>query len=110
MFKRQEFKNKEIINKKDVGNYEGASVNCWHLNKDDLSELKEISTLICAIKTLHKIHKQSDTNKIKGLIKLLKSTPKSKIKKIELKQIIASLNIACLLYYKRTKCLEWACV
>lgn len=93
--------------------YCGIPINCWELTPRDSLPSRHPLLIAFSAFTLHKVHKQSDKKRISGLVSLIKAEKLNTTKKDEnpntINQLVFALNFACLLYPRKTKCLEWAC-
>lgn len=95
---------------KQDGPLTGSSVNCWELTRQDKLLIASVPCFIRCLITLFRIHRCARRKKLGGLIQLIvRDTPLAKAPFLALDDVVATLNVACLYFYKTTKCLEWAC-
>jgi hypothetical protein len=99
------------INNKNI--FFGIKIPCWKLKIGDLGKFPNILLLTRSIFLLRKIHAQAKINRLDGLLKILNENSKihrsRNYSTSEIKPYVQALNLACLFFHKKTKCLEWAC-
>lgn len=93
--------------------YPGVPIDCWKLDPYPIFTECRPKLIMHSVLALHKVHRISKTKHLSGLIDLLVSERQTldfdRPVLCEANDLVRSLNIASLLYYKKTKCLEWAC-
>lgn len=93
--------------------YPGVSIDCWQLAPRPIFTDCRPKLIAHSILALHKVHRISKTKRLFGLIDLIANERRTLNFKApamdEVSKLVRSLNAASLLYYKKTKCLEWAC-
>ena len=113
LFKEELFTNPDERLSLNTTTYTGVPVNCWQLHPNSINKTKSIRLLISFIFILRTVHRCSKTHRLAGLLRMLNKkltyNKKINIKKPCVDELISTLNMACLLYKKKTKCLEWAC-
>ncbi|WP_081053718.1 lasso peptide biosynthesis B2 protein [Burkholderia territorii] len=89
----------------------GVSVNCWKLTPGQLRLGIPVIDWVKLLATFHKVHRISREDRMLGLIDAI-NYERTKIKppqtNVSKEELIASLNLACMAYIRKTKCLEWA--
>ncbi|KVD27077.1 hypothetical protein WI84_29360 [Burkholderia ubonensis] len=92
--------------------YSGVSLNCWMLKESDVSFSANVLIVARALALLHCVHRCAHAERMVGLKRLIerKRLARSKRGKVCVDLLIRSLNAACMLYTKKTKCLEWGTV
>lgn len=88
--------------------YIGVSSNCWKLKSGDVS-FARWSIVTRALRVLHSVHRCSRAEQLAGLERLIlqRRSRRGEEKRCDIDQLVRSMNGACMLYWKRTKCLEW---
>ncbi len=93
--------------------YPGVPIDCWQLDRRQIFTGCRPKLIAHSILALHKVHEVSKAKRLSGLIDLITSERHTKnfnsFAVCEANNLVRSLNAASLLYYKKTKCLEWAC-
>jgi len=89
----------------------GVPVNCWKLIPGQLRLSIPIREWVKLLATLHRVHRVSKEKRMSGLVEIIneervKGKPLNK--NVSKEDLIASLNLACMAYIRKTKCLEWA--
>ncbi|VWC37770.1 lasso peptide biosynthesis B2 protein [Burkholderia lata] len=96
-------------------NERGTSLNCWRIRKEDLHGSFSLVAVMRALRILLRVHRCSREERMAGLIRLLRggrisiSSGTANNPSIPRDQLVVSLNLACMIFPRRTKCLEWAC-
>ncbi|QRR13077.1 lasso peptide biosynthesis B2 protein [Burkholderia sola] len=89
----------------------GVPVNCWKITPGQLRLGIPAFDWIKLLTTLHQVHRISREKRMLGLIEAI-NNERSKIKPLQTnvskEDLIASVNLACMAYIRKTKCLEWA--
>ncbi|MBP0637801.1 lasso peptide biosynthesis B2 protein [Cupriavidus sp. AcVe19-6a] len=90
--------------------YTGVSQNCWRLMKQDVSTPHCTTLVLLALRALHLVHQRSAVRRLAGLKQLIERAQvrRELTPKCELGELVRALNAACMLYYRKTKCLEWS--
>ncbi len=59
---------------------------------------------------MHLVHQRSAVTRLAGLKQLIERAQlrRELVPKCELGELVKALNAACMLYYRKTKCLEWS--
>ncbi|MGY2491956.1 lasso peptide biosynthesis B2 protein [Cupriavidus sp. CP313] len=90
--------------------YTGVSQNCWHLTSHDVSFSHGAVLVAHALMTLHTVHRCCAAERLAGLKHLIEQ--KRERRRLtsgrDIDDLVRSLNAACMLYPRKTKCLEWA--
>ncbi|AOK31580.1 MULTISPECIES: lasso peptide biosynthesis B2 protein [Burkholderia] len=89
--------------------YSGVSLNCWTILRRDVSFSNGL-VVARALATLHAVHRCANTERMIGLTRMIERARQARRPRAALRVdvLIRSLNAACMLYPKKTKCLEWA--
>ncbi|WP_084152434.1 lasso peptide biosynthesis B2 protein [Burkholderia sp. A1] len=96
-------------------NERGTSLNCWRIRREDLRGSFSPIAVVQALRILPRVHRCSREERMAGLIRLLRgsripiSSRMANRPSISHDLLVVSLNLACLVFPRRTKCLEWAC-
>ncbi|HDR9064041.1 TPA: lasso peptide biosynthesis B2 protein [Burkholderia vietnamiensis] len=94
-----------------IPKHTGVPVNCWKLTPGQLRLGIPAFEWIKLLATLHQVHRISRENRMLGLIEAI-NNERTKIRppqtSVSKEDLIASLNLACIAYIRKTKCLEWA--
>ncbi|PCE32593.1 hypothetical protein BZL54_10255 [Burkholderia ubonensis subsp. mesacidophila] len=92
--------------------YSGVSLNCWMLKERDVSFSANVLIVARALALLRCVHRCANAERMIGLKRLIerKRLARSKRSTVGIDVLIRSLNAACMLYTKKTKCLEWGAV
>ncbi|MCA8073831.1 lasso peptide biosynthesis B2 protein [Burkholderia multivorans] len=89
----------------------GVPVNCWKLTPGQLRLGIPAFDWIKLLATLHRVHRISREDRMLGLIEAI-NNERTKIRpsqtRVSKEDLIRSLNLACMAYIRKTKCLEWA--
>lgn len=87
----------------------GVSLNFWALSSADVS-FNDVRTIWKAAVVLHAVHRCSRHQRMLGLKNLIESVRQQNTCRCsaEPETLIRCLNWACLVYVRKTKCLEWA--
>jgi hypothetical protein len=111
LFKRELFELPDPKLNAARASYTGVSENCWSLSADEVAGIRSLKKLRRALQIVHLVHKTSNKHRIHGLIGLLRKHPQTGAPGVvenNLAEYTRTLNLACLVYPRRTKCLEWA--
>ncbi|SDV51655.1 lasso peptide biosynthesis B2 protein [Chitinasiproducens palmae] len=93
----------------DDCDYGGVPSNCWSISSADVSVAAGVRLIGQALLMLHRAHRISATRRLAGLQKHIETDPcRARRGRVTQYQLATALNVASLLYPKRTKCLEWA--
>jgi len=91
----------------------GVSIPCWTLRASDLSAFPNPLLVLRALLLLKKVHRCSKKERIGGLIPLITGALDRRDLRdavpTQFDAYVLALNVASILYPRRTKCLEWAC-
>jgi hypothetical protein len=91
----------------------GVSIPCWTLQARDLSGFPNPLLVSRALLLLKRVHRCSKKERIGGLTLLITGAldrrDLSDAVPAHFDAYVLALNVACFLYPRRTKCLEWAC-
>jgi hypothetical protein len=89
--------------------YAGVLSNCWSLKNDDIS-ISNWRIVRRAICILSLVHRCSQNQRLAGLERLIEDRRSfiNGSRRVGAGDLVKSLNGACLLYRKKTKCLEWS--
>lgn len=89
--------------------YSGVWATCWSIQQRDLSFSANRLAIARALATLHTVHRCAGKNRMLGLKLMIERAKQMRRPRtsLSLDAVIKSLNAACMLYLKETKCLEW---
>lgn len=90
--------------------YTGVSQNRWDLTSRDVSFSVGAGLVARALMALHAVHRCCATERLGGLMRLIEQERERRRRKPrrDVYDLVRSLNAACMLYHRKTKCLEWA--
>lgn len=96
------------------GEARGASLNCWRLRQGDIRLSCNPILLLRVFLILSRVHRCSRENRMIGLIRMMRESRNFYCGKYRraltpIDGLVVVLNLACLIFSRRTKCLEWAC-
>jgi hypothetical protein len=102
---------KPIKSYQNINSRLGVSSDCWRLEREHISHNLNLRLIALSLRTLRVVHRTSAEHRLLGLVRLLNN---ERIRGIHVHKqnrcsIVPSLNAACLIYPRKTKCLEWAC-
>lgn len=91
-------------------NYTGVSQNCWDLTSHDVSFSVGAVLVAHALTALHAVHRCCAAERLSGLKRLIEQERERRRQNPtrDINDLVRSLNAACMLYHRKTKCLEWA--
>ncbi len=91
-------------------NYRGVSQNCWQLTSHDVCISAGVMAVARSWMALRAVHRRSAAERLAGLKRLIEQEREHRAltPRRDIDDLVRSLNAACLLYHRRTKCLEWA--